>query len=674
MNDVNTLKIACIVDDFTEYCLAKECLIINLDIRTWKQQIEELKPDFLFVESAWRGYQNQWNKKVSSFSLDLANVIYYCKQNHIPTVFWNKEDPVHFDTFFTTALQFDVVFTTDMDSIPLYKLLLHHDKVGLFPFAASPKAFHPIEVYDRENAICFAGSYYRKRIKRSETFEAIYNTCNKHMKFYIYDRNSHPDDINYTYPDKYKDSILGSLPVDQIDIAYKKYRFGLTMNTVQDSSTMEARRVFELMASNTITVSNECNAITNMLGDLSVIYSGEDTSYKIEKLLNDEEYYNKLRLLALRTVLIKHTYENRLLYIAQKVLEKKIETVGKQVLVFSIVVSQEEANLVFKAYQRQSYQDKKLILIVKNDSIINPDIESVTLYSGMKFTDLGFSDYYAYFSPINYYGSNYLLDCISAEKYSDAKIIGKGSYYTYCDNQYQYCSKSPIYTLGNKIISDRCIMHFDVAKDITIDPASLIRLTTVSTNCLYIDQYNFCENYTQEMCDKVDDLSMNTGYSMEELYKISERLLPSMASYQKKMTGNMIFDEVKNRAKYVSLAVDEMDRLIVIPDDIIQGQLYLYSDSNYDVSEYAVANKISICFRCQFSGVIKLLVIFLDERNEVIKRVVVLPNSYRKINIPQGSKQFTLCFVIKGQSKVKIQEVYLNPMIQESIKIEDFVV
>lgn len=673
MNGVNTLKIACIVDDFTEYCLAKECQLINLDIHTWQQQLEELKPDFLFVESAWRGYQNQWNKKVSSFSIELASVIHYCKQNHIPTVFWNKEDPVHFDTFFTTALQFDVVFTTDMDSIPLYKLLLHHDNVGLFPFAASPKVFHPIEVYDRENAICFAGSYYRKRIKRSETFDAIYNICKKYMDFYIYDRNAHPGDVNYAYPDKYKDSILGSLPVDQIDIAYKKYRFGLTMNTVQDSSTMEARRVFELMASNTITVSNECNAITNMLGDLCVVYQGDDSSHKIAKLLNDEEYYNKLRLLALRTVLLEHTYENRLLYVAQKVLKKKIVREEKQVLVYSIVSSQEEADLVLKSFQRQSYHSKKLIFVVEDDSIINTDIERVHLYAGMKVNDLGFSDYYACFNPRNYYGINYLLDCTLAEEYSDAKIIGKGTNYKYCDNKFLVCSNYPVYTLGTEMIPDRCIMHSDIAKDISIDSASLIGSTTVAMNCLYIDQYNFCENYTEETCDTVDDLSMNTGYGMEELYKISERLLPSMASYQKKITGNMVFDEVKNKAKYVSLVVNDMDELIAIPDDIVQGQVYLYSNAIYNVSEYTRSNKISICFCCQFSGVVKLLVVFIDESNEVIKRIVVLPNSYQKITIPQGSKQFTLCFVIKGHSKVKIQEIYLNPMIQESIKIEDFV-
>lgn len=672
LNRVNTLKIACIVDDFTEYCLAKECQLINLDIHTWEQQLEELKPDFLFVESAWRGYQNQWNKKISVFSMELAKVIYYCKQNTIPTVFWNKEDPVHFDTFFTTALQFDLVFTTDMDSIPLYKLLLHHNNVGLFPFATSPKVFHPIEVYDREDAICFAGSYYRNRINRSETFEAIYDICKKYMNFYIYDRNAHPEDINYTYPDKYKDSILGSLPVDQIDIAYKKYRFGLTMNTVQDSSTMEARRVFELMSSNTITISNECRAITNMLGDLCVVYLGEESSLEIAKLLNDEEYYNKLRLLALRTVLLEHTYEKRLLYIAQKVLKKRISKIDKQVVVYSIVCSQEEVNLVLKAFQRQSYQSKKLIFIVEENSNINTDTEKISFYPDMKVADLGVSDYYACFTPSNYYGINYLMDCILAQEYSDAKIIGKGSYYTNCDNQFLSCGDYQIYTWGNEMILDRCIMQYDVAKDIAIDP-DVIGSNKVTLNCLYIDQYNFCENYTKETCDTVDDLSMNTGYKMEELYKVSESLQPSMASYQKKLTGNMIFDEVKNNAKYVSLAVDDTGGLNVIPHDIVKGQVYLYSNAIYDVSEYERANKISICFRCLFSGVVKLLVVFIDEREEVIKRIVVLPNSYQKITIPQGSKQFTLCFAIKSQSRVKIQEIYLNPMIRENLKIDSVV-
>lgn len=135
----------------------------------------------------------------------------------------------------------------------------------------------------------------------------------------------------------------------------------------------------------------------------------------------------------------------------------------------------------------------------------------------------------------------------------------------------------------------------------------------------------------------------------------------------------MIFDEVKNNAKYVSLAVDDTGGLNVIPHDIVKGQVYLYSNAIYDVSEYARANKISICFRCLFSGVVKLLVVFIDEREEVIKRIVVLPNSYQTITIPQGSKQFTLCFAIKSQSRVKIQEIYLNPMIRENLIIDSVV-
>ncbi|BDZ42873.1 hypothetical protein GCM10025865_21720 [Paraoerskovia sediminicola] len=51
-------------------------------------------------------------------STELRGITRWCRENDVPTVFWNKEDPVHFDLFVATAALFDVVFTTDVDSIP----------------------------------------------------------------------------------------------------------------------------------------------------------------------------------------------------------------------------------------------------------------------------------------------------------------------------------------------------------------------------------------------------------------------------------------------------------------------------------------------------------------------------------------------------------------------------
>ncbi|MFP3454528.1 DUF3880 domain-containing protein, partial [Bacillus sp. SIMBA_154] len=78
-------------------------------------------------------------------SQEVLGIVLWCRDHKIPTIFWNKEDPVHFETFLTTAKLFDFVFTTDIDCIHRYKAALGHDRVYLLPFAAQPLVNNPVE-------------------------------------------------------------------------------------------------------------------------------------------------------------------------------------------------------------------------------------------------------------------------------------------------------------------------------------------------------------------------------------------------------------------------------------------------------------------------------------------------------------------------------------------------
>ena len=67
----------------------------------------------------------------------MQDILAWAAEFGVPTAFWNKEDPVHFQTFLNTARGFDHVFTTDIDCIHRYKAALGHDQVHFLPFAAS---------------------------------------------------------------------------------------------------------------------------------------------------------------------------------------------------------------------------------------------------------------------------------------------------------------------------------------------------------------------------------------------------------------------------------------------------------------------------------------------------------------------------------------------------------
>ncbi|MFL6633822.1 MAG: FkbM family methyltransferase, partial [Massilia sp.] len=137
--DLRHLKVACIMDEFTFGSYRSECDLFQLTPANWQTELESFKPELLFIESAWRGKDELWGSKVGHNSQELQGIVAWCRQHGVPTVFWNKEDPVHFETFLSTAMLFDCVFTTDIDCIHRYKAALKHDNVFLLPFACQPK-------------------------------------------------------------------------------------------------------------------------------------------------------------------------------------------------------------------------------------------------------------------------------------------------------------------------------------------------------------------------------------------------------------------------------------------------------------------------------------------------------------------------------------------------------
>ncbi|MCG2953024.1 glycosyl hydrolase family 1, partial [Escherichia coli] len=76
------------------------------------------------------GYRNSWQGKIASYenkpdnNNELKKIVEYCKRKKIKTVFWNKEDPFHFERFSDSASFFDIIYTTDADSINRYDSLL----------------------------------------------------------------------------------------------------------------------------------------------------------------------------------------------------------------------------------------------------------------------------------------------------------------------------------------------------------------------------------------------------------------------------------------------------------------------------------------------------------------------------------------------------------------------
>jgi len=357
---IKKINIASVLDTFTYETFKYEANFIQLTPENWKQEISNIKIDFLFVESAWKGKDNLWDEKIKDVASELVDIVEYFRLHKIPTVFWNKEDPYHFGDFIETARLFDFVFTTDIQCIPLYKKYLKHENIYLLPFACQPQIHNPIEKYERKDAFVFAGAYYKRFKERNKQFLKAIEYLDKVGVIDIYDRNYGKDTV-FLFPQNYQKYIRGKLEYTEIDKAYKGYQYAINLNSIITSPSMFSRRVLELMASNTIVLSNYALGIKLLLGDL-VLFTDDIKTFENDlKCIKDNQIlYKKQRLLALRKVLSEHTVKIRLKEIVSKVLSYSIDDEAFFVLCVTYISNQFELNNIYKIFESQTYENKIL--------------------------------------------------------------------------------------------------------------------------------------------------------------------------------------------------------------------------------------------------------------------------------------------------------------------------
>jgi spore maturation protein CgeB len=322
----DSMRVALVADEFTTNSFADEFTAIPIEPTDWRERFEQHQPDIFFCESAWSGPNTKrrpWKGRVyasKNFPKEnrtiLLEILAHCRKNGIPTVFWNKEDPTHFTDrvhdFVKTAKEFDYVFTTAVECVDGYKREYGVSNAFALPFATNPRLFNPIESGQRSSHVVFAGSWYANHLERSKDMELILDGIRAGgYELEIYDRYFGDSDPLHIWPERYRPFLLPSQPHERMPEVYKSSRFGLNFNTVTESATMFARRVFELMSSNTLVLSNYSRGTHEMFGDL-IIYPHKQPD-RLSSL--SEADINQLRERALNKVLGEHTYRHRWLQI-----------------------------------------------------------------------------------------------------------------------------------------------------------------------------------------------------------------------------------------------------------------------------------------------------------------------------------------------------------------------
>jgi spore maturation protein CgeB len=445
------LTVAAILDQFSATALRYEWRQLEPGPDDWREILEHDPPDLLFVESAWFGNDRRWGGHMSgpnAPSRALRELVAWCREQDIPSVFWNKEDPPNFDVFIETAKLFDHVFTTCGEMVPRYRGILGHDRIHVLSFAAQPRIHNPVGIAGgRRHEVAFAGTYFsHKHPARAEQMSIVLEPA-RDVGLHIFSRMLEGDS-RLQFPPRYDRHVVGSLPYERMLTAYKSYKIFLNVNSVLDSPTMCARRIFELSACGTPVLSGYSRAVEEFFpGTVSITRTQEETRTLLAGMLANPELRDRQAHLAMREVFAKHTFGHRV--------ETVLDAIGRpqprpEPYVSVIMATNRPGNLAHAIDQvaRQRWRRLQLVLVlhgldlepdVVRDKVRAAGIDDVVVLTADATLPLGQclniaidgadGDLIAKMDDDDIYGEHYLSDLVPAFSYTDADIVGKRACY-----------------------------------------------------------------------------------------------------------------------------------------------------------------------------------------------------------------------------------------------------
>jgi hypothetical protein len=326
------IRVALVSDELTRVSLESECEVKNITPWNYISLLKSWRPDFLLVESAWEGIAGSWRYKIASYpdypertNHALDELVGHAKELNIPTVFWNKEDDIHFDRFIQSASLFDYIFTVDSNMISAYNSMLGNTvKVGSLMFAVQSR-YHKFTdlnpVLSRSN---FVGSYRHgihegRRKMQQDLFEIAGET----LGLTIFDRNSGRTSNLYRYPEFPHTKVKFVVPNSKTANIYQRYLVSLNVNTIVNSPTMFSRRLVEIIGSGGLAVSTPALGIEKLFSDYCHVVSSRDgTSELLSRLARDglSAAEKEMKIAGAEYVAKNHTWTNRLEQICAAVL------------------------------------------------------------------------------------------------------------------------------------------------------------------------------------------------------------------------------------------------------------------------------------------------------------------------------------------------------------------
>lgn len=456
------IRVGVILDDFSLAAWDGEFSTVTLTPDGWREELSAAPVDLLLVESAWKGNHGAWQYKLTgpnAPAAELVELTTHCREVGIPTVFWNKEDPPHFEDFLETASLFDVVLTSDSAKIDDYKQRLGHDRVESMAFAAAPALHNPVRRGEPRQVgdVAFAGMYFAHKFpERRQQMDLLLSAAVEvgpmmENGLTIFSRFQGGDE-RYQFPAPFDRFVVGSLSYEKMLTAYRGFKVFLNVNSVVDSPSMCARRIFEISASGTPVVTTPSNAISSFFpaDEIAVVDDPAHARWMLRGLVNSPQLRDRMVHKAQRRIWAQHTYTHR----ASQVLQiTGVQHDPVALPPVSVMVSTNRPHQLRHVLGQVAVQkgvDLELLLLCHGFEPNHRELEEVCaelgisnyqIFAAPKQWSLGqclnclvsaaAGEVLAKFDDDDYYGPYYLQDQLHALRYSGAALVGKECNYLY---------------------------------------------------------------------------------------------------------------------------------------------------------------------------------------------------------------------------------------------------
>ncbi len=383
--------------------------VTPLDPSDFREQLAAEEYDLFLYITGWQGVAaGEWRGQTYRPQLlgALDEIIEHFRERGLPTVFQSIEDPSNYDRFLPLARRFDVVLTSDADCIGKYRSDLGHDRVFYGEYAANTLLNNPIGAFrPLLDWAFFAGSFPVRYPERCADMEAVFDSfIESGYPLVIADRNN--GSAEFGFPARHQQYCIPSFEHEALQGVHKLFRYNLNFNSIKDSPTMCAMRVYELQAQGAYLISNYARSVFNKFPNIRLLATRQNLAD-----LHQPSDLDKIatRLAGVRAVLSGHTGFDA----ADTILKHAGLSDGKKEPALVLVLLMDEDEELRARYVKQTYSES--VVRGRWEFTTEDELDSFCVEQGVA--------YLAPWKPGSRYERDYLLDRINCFKFADVDYV-----------------------------------------------------------------------------------------------------------------------------------------------------------------------------------------------------------------------------------------------------------